>query len=237
MAIVTSKSSYLARATPGVYVTELDAFGTGIVGVPTAVPIFIGYTEFAGNPATGAPLYRKPVRIGPCWNTASNWRPGACRLRGQAARQSQPALGRQRLRFRIIGFGIIGRRCDQRHAHFCCQYRPTPKAGRADAVLVEFDRHPGEPTQFNLYWTLQAFFANGGGDCFIVLVGSYWVTELPKRAGSGGGRGLAAGKHERRGARQGRDGRRLRRWTHHDRRPRSLRACHQRWQHLDVQWL
>ena len=32
------------RKTPGVYVTELDAFGNAVVPVPTAVPVFIGYT-------------------------------------------------------------------------------------------------------------------------------------------------------------------------------------------------
>jgi phage tail sheath protein FI len=33
--------------TPGVYVTELDAFPPALVGVQTAVPAFIGYTEKA----------------------------------------------------------------------------------------------------------------------------------------------------------------------------------------------
>ena len=32
--------------TPGVYVTELDAFPNSIVEVPTAIPVFIGYTQF-----------------------------------------------------------------------------------------------------------------------------------------------------------------------------------------------
>ncbi|MDX1462826.1 MAG: phage tail sheath subtilisin-like domain-containing protein [Marinirhabdus sp.] len=31
--------------TPGVYIQELDAFGNAVVPVPTAVPVFIGYTE------------------------------------------------------------------------------------------------------------------------------------------------------------------------------------------------
>jgi phage tail sheath protein FI len=36
-----------ARSTPGVYLTEVDAFPPSIVGVQTAVPAFIGYTEKA----------------------------------------------------------------------------------------------------------------------------------------------------------------------------------------------
>src|SRR4051812_49744125 len=52
----------LSRPTPGARV-RIEAVGGGIVGVPTAVPAFIGYTEFAGDPATGEPLYMKPVPI------------------------------------------------------------------------------------------------------------------------------------------------------------------------------
>ena len=39
------------RKTPGVYVTELSAFTQSVVGVDTAVPIFIGYTETAKDGA------------------------------------------------------------------------------------------------------------------------------------------------------------------------------------------
>lgn len=58
-----STPSYLTRKTPGVYITEVDAFGTSVVGVPTAVPIFIGYTERAADPATGASLHGTAVPI------------------------------------------------------------------------------------------------------------------------------------------------------------------------------
>src|SRR5215217_5878342 len=60
---MASSSRYLNRSTPGVYVTEIEAFGSSIVGVATSVPIFIGYTEFAGDPQTGASLYNQPVRL------------------------------------------------------------------------------------------------------------------------------------------------------------------------------
>ena len=71
-------SSYLNRQTPGVYITEIDAFGNSIVGVQTAVPIFIGYTEFAGDPTTGAALYGVPTAISSmaiCFNDANRGRP------------------------------------------------------------------------------------------------------------------------------------------------------------------
>jgi phage tail sheath protein FI len=48
--------------TPGIYIAEQDAFPNRIVGVPTAVPAFIGYTEKATSP-DGTDVTRTPVRI------------------------------------------------------------------------------------------------------------------------------------------------------------------------------
>jgi hypothetical protein len=45
--------------TPGVYIQEKDAFGNSVVPVPTAVPVFIGYTEktaFAGQSLVNTPV-------------------------------------------------------------------------------------------------------------------------------------------------------------------------------------
>jgi uncharacterized protein len=47
--------------TPGVYIEEKDAFPRSVVGVPTAVPVFIGYTENANQ--GGKSVLNKPVRI------------------------------------------------------------------------------------------------------------------------------------------------------------------------------
>jgi len=47
--------------TPGVYVIEEDAFPPSVIGLESAVPIFIGYTERAE--LGGKPVKGKPVRI------------------------------------------------------------------------------------------------------------------------------------------------------------------------------
>ena len=41
--------------TPGVYIVEKNAFPNSVVQVATAVPAFVGYTEWAlnGNPRSG----------------------------------------------------------------------------------------------------------------------------------------------------------------------------------------
>lgn len=47
--------------TPGVYIEEKDAFATPITAIPSAVPVFIGYTEKAEW--NGKSLVHKPTRI------------------------------------------------------------------------------------------------------------------------------------------------------------------------------
>ena len=57
--MTTTTTTSANRKTPGVYVTEFSAFPPSVVGVQTAVPIFIGYTQYAvqsGKPAYGAPV-------------------------------------------------------------------------------------------------------------------------------------------------------------------------------------
>src|SRR3954471_11309121 len=52
----------VTRRTPGVYLTELDAFPPSVAGVQTAVPAFIGYTEKAFK--NGQSILNKPTKIG-----------------------------------------------------------------------------------------------------------------------------------------------------------------------------
>lgn len=49
------------RFTPGVYVQELDAFPNSVVQVPTALPVFVGYTAKASY--NGSSLKKKMVKI------------------------------------------------------------------------------------------------------------------------------------------------------------------------------
>jgi phage tail sheath protein FI len=49
--------------TPSVYVEELSAFPPSVVGVATAVPAFIGYSEKAIEPDSGRSLANLPARI------------------------------------------------------------------------------------------------------------------------------------------------------------------------------
>jgi phage tail sheath protein FI len=178
MTIVTATSSYLARVTPGVYTTEIDAFGTGIVGVATAVPIFIGYTEFAGDPTTGAPMYNQPVPISSMMEYGQYF--GGAAPAGFAVApignpNSQSASGSG-----ASGSGSSsGSTASTETPAFYASYVPATGAAAITPFSLQSTAEAGEITQFNLYWAMQAFFANGGSQCYIVSVGSYWVGQSP----------------------------------------------------------
>jgi hypothetical protein len=110
---------------PGVYIEEISTFPPAIAAVETALPAFVGYTEYRRD-AGGVDL---------------------------------PANSVQR-----IGSLI----------EFEQRYGP----GRAPTVSsVELDENggflrAGVSQRFYLYDALRLFYANGGGDCFIVSIGT-----------------------------------------------------------------
>lgn len=175
----TSVSAYLNRSTPGVYINEIASSGNSIVGVETAVPIFIGYTEVAGDPATGRPLYETAVPI------------------SSMAEFIQHFGGPAPTQYQVVGLGgpapspgnagHSGTSSGGAHDRPAAQQPPSFHAAFTDAngaistqpFLLQSAALAGEPRRFNLYWSMQAFFANGGGKCFVVSVGSYWGNEFP----------------------------------------------------------
>ena len=178
----TTVSTYLNRTTPGVYITEIAAFGSSIVGVPTAVPIFIGYTQFAGNPTTGASLYNTPVQISSMTEFSQYF--------GGAAPQNftvAPISNANPPSSTSSGSSTSSTSGGSTPATPAFSAGFTTLNGSAYSVAttgfsLQSTALPNEPNQFNLYWTMQMFFANGGGQCFVVSVGSYWEGELPTSA-------------------------------------------------------
>lgn len=145
------------RKIPGVYVTELDAFPSSIVGVATAVPIFIGYTETARDPSTGKPVYLEPVSLSSMADYRSYFGAGFD-VRGivTAAASSADADFETR--------SWDGADDGSSIASYTVATSVTPAGTRAYGP------------QFNLYSAMELFFANGGGDCFVISVANYWGT-------------------------------------------------------------
>ncbi len=177
-----ASNSYLNRSTPGVYITEIPAFGSSIVGVATAVPIFIGYTQYAGDPTTGASLYNTPVAL-TSMNDFLTYFGGAALQAYQIGVLSPPPTPSG------TGSGAVA---VAPTPAFTAYYTPNaaspspgPSGSAADSVLQGFTLAPTpDQPQFNLYWQMLLFFANGGGNCYVVSVGSYWSNQFPTGAPS-----------------------------------------------------
>ncbi len=176
MSTAVATSTLRNRSTPGVYITEIPAFSTSIVAVPSAVPIFIGYTQFAQDPKTGTLVYNTAVPISSMTEFMQYF--GAAYQQTYVVAMASPPATPTSTPGTSSGPAPT----------------PTPTAGpAAEAPLFSFPAAytksdqtigngtfnvtaagpSGEANQFNLYWSMQLFFANGGGQCFVVSVGDY----------------------------------------------------------------
>lgn len=138
--------------TPGVYIQEPDSFPPSIVGVETAVPCFIGYTEFAVDTDKRS-LLLTPKRIESMAEFVQCFGRGSSQQYFLAAttdkdKDGQPDAPADDKLNRNWGFVSLD--------------------GRTSYTLVQKGR-----TAFNLYNSMRLFYANGGGACWVISVGGY----------------------------------------------------------------
>jgi hypothetical protein len=156
------------RKTPGVYVTEFAAFPPTIVGVATAVPIFVGYTQTAVDPASQKQLYMQAIPISSMADYYSYFGYGYA---AQGIVEPQP-----------ISAGSpptpIGTYDFQAPSSNGTEPPTTNSYVVGTSTNLAGDITPTE--QFNLFSAMQLFYANGGGDCFVISVGNYWGTDTVK---------------------------------------------------------
>ena len=126
--------------TPGVYISEPNSFPPSIVGVDTAIPAFIGYTERATVNRKQIPM--TPVRI------------------GSMAEYHQIFGGRFQESYYLSAEALADGSPDRQIGDITF--------GDTDFHLVEVGKK-----EFNLYDSLVLFYANGGGDCYIVSCGTF----------------------------------------------------------------
>ncbi|WP_067067364.1 phage tail sheath family protein [Roseateles chitosanitabidus] len=129
--------------TPGVYIVEKNAFPNSVVEVATAVPAFIGHTEYADN--RNVPLAMKPWRI----SSMAEYHQFFGGPPKPVFKIAAPADGQS------ADFQAVAER-DKDPQGFVIQ--------QADGV---------EGGRFGLYQALRHFYQNGGGPCYIVSVGTY----------------------------------------------------------------
>lgn len=124
---------------PGVPVAAPPSFPPSIVGVPTAVPLFVGYTARAE--IDGRPVLFQPVAVG-------------------SLAEFEAVFGGAFAPVHDVADGSEAR-------HDFRVWDPTADPPRFRYFRV-VPRHA-----FNLYDSLRLFYANGGGNCFVVSVGPY----------------------------------------------------------------
>ena len=133
--------------TPGVYVQELDSIPAGVKYVPTAVPAFVGYTPRADY--AGKSCRNKAIRV----NSMAEFMAIFC------FPESAP--------------GIAGG--DNFNPQFYLSKGSEKSAGSRSVKIGGswYEVSPDPDTIYYLYNSVRLFFANGGGDAYIVSVGDY----------------------------------------------------------------
>jgi phage tail sheath protein FI len=162
--------------TPGVYVVEKNAFPNSVVEVATAVPAFIGYTEFADNKGTS--LAKKAWRItsmaefhayfgGPPKSMFS--------IKAVPVATTAPADNASGAAGEATSTAASGAAAEtavtpaQKSPEIVADFSLTDMAtkNRVEYSIIQ------DGTAYILYYSMLLFFQNGGGPCYIVSVGNY----------------------------------------------------------------
>ena len=139
---VTAESSSLSLpAHPEVYINEIGSTPTSVIGVATAVPAFIGYTETAES--GGKSVLNQPVLITSQAEFEQTFGAGP-----QPTYRIQTTPAATPDGFSVVNTTVV------------------------PPVTVYFTLER-EGARYNLYNSLRLFYANGGGSCYVVSVGSY----------------------------------------------------------------
>ncbi len=130
---------------PGVYITEENSFPNSVVSVPTAVPAFVGYTPQAEY--QGKSYLNVPFKI-TSWNE-------------------------------FLAIFCFPQKARDKQQQYSPNYFVTDEnVSHADVTSISFANRnfsisPDPSTIYYLYLSVLFFYQNGGGDAYIVSVGSY----------------------------------------------------------------
>jgi phage tail sheath protein FI len=141
-----------AYKTPGVYIVEKNAFPNAVVEVATAVPAFVGYTRIADN--KGTTLHRKPWRITSLTEFINYF--------GGAPDDK---------------FVIVPKGDGEGQDHAAPDFRIG-----SDEYFLKRENDKPDTFRYYLFHSMQLFFQNGGGACYIVSVGTFGDTGVEKPA-------------------------------------------------------
>ena len=161
--------------TPGVYIVEKNAFPNSVVEAPTAIPAFIGITEKAMN--GNDDLKNKPWKISSMTEFIKYFG-GAPELSftvdikqyfylSKAQKDAQKVLAKELME-------------PESKVYKYCICPPGETATAKDENEQDLTDTPvgyafylDGTNLYTLYYNMSLFFANGGGTCYIVSVGTY----------------------------------------------------------------
>jgi hypothetical protein len=153
----------ISGQTPGM--GEPGGFAPSIVGVATAVPIFVGYTETAKDPS-GRAAYDRAMPVASMADYAAYFG-GAPPVNGIV--ELQPAAA--------AGTADFDAESSNGNGVTTGAYAVYPTPDRIGGLAGS--------GRFNLHAAMGLFFANGGGNCFVISVGNYWGSEAVAASGDG----------------------------------------------------
>lgn len=139
--------------TPGVYIDEVSVLPPSVAGVETAIPAFIGYTEFQ---PVGA---RTVLPAAPAAPAASTIPPKPVRI--TSLREYEDLFGGAQAENDGLVLEILNYIDGNNPPNVLRTEVPVP-------VMDESSR-----SKHNMYYALSLYFANGGGPCYIVSIGTY----------------------------------------------------------------
>jgi uncharacterized protein len=152
------------RTTPGVYITEIPAFGNSVVGVATAVPIFVGYTEFAVNPDTQKPAYMTAVALTSMMDYSACFG-GGFDAQYEVLAQAAGATGAPPIDF-------LAQASSKAADGSTTGELVLDPSGTPTTTAFSLSNTTG--VGYHLYMAMRLFFANGGSNCYVVSVKDYW---------------------------------------------------------------
>lgn len=149
--------------TPGVYIVEKNAFPNSVVEAPTAIPAFIGITEKAMNGSDD--LKNKPWKISSMTEFIKYFG-GAPELRFTVdIKKYQKATKED-------DGTITGATLKPESGIFLYAVELKEKENDIEVTNGYAFCIDGK-NKYTLYYNMSLFFANGGGTCYIVSVGTY----------------------------------------------------------------
>ena len=169
--------------TPGVYIVEKNAFPNSVVEAPTAIPAFIGITENAMN--GNDDLKNKPWKISSMTEfikyfggapelsftvDIKKYNPEAKKDEDGKVVPENAVLNPES---KVFQYDVKSEEKNK----FPIIPKPATEPFEKD-YAVNYAFYINGENKYTLYYNMSLFFANGGGTCYIVSVGTYGKNKL-----------------------------------------------------------